>query len=846
MKKLVLLLTLVTVSVSFARPNSHTNLVFGNGFGGASYNNNEYSVAGDAQSWAGFGNSDSSIYPIVMDQGATITFEARTVSGNPANCRIRFERLPYPDVDPAYDTASITIADGTLTTYTVNIPAPADSTSDTLEAGQTYSSFLFYNESFDEVIFMTNFIISGLDDSDSSAPTPSPMTFASAPSTVSDGSIEMTATTASDDNNVEYYFACTTDSNFDSGWQSSAEYTAEGLTAATTYEFTVQARDTSYAENSTAVSAAASATTSGADNEAPSPNPSTATAEVTAATIKITAAVSTDDSGVEYKFTNTSGNGPSSDWQSSNIYVAAGLDASTEYTYSVQARDLSAAQNATTAGSVTATTASISETSIEKSLTNLSGTSDDGVTIHDLAGEGFEVNTTASSKAITFNNTGVIFDIAGSGDAGRNNISTIADNFDAVDFTFEVTVTRSANSQQAFFGVGTAVEGGWGLPDLDQAGGAYVLQMQEGDNSTYKVTNLGATTWNPEDDAANAASPLGTHRLQLVGDATARTFTISVDENYTSGDFVADSVQGSISFDDIWDTSAQPTQNPNYDSDEVVYVPGGQTPSGASNDGAWEEAAGGGGGASYTYPATGGADDDGGYLQIDSTSGAWAVGVVSTDRNDPDGKLLPIANYGIAGDELITFEMDMKEFDNPSGSATAGVKIEWYDTNGSQISNTGDMKKQLTSEWATYRWNAGVPTDAVYVVIVPVQHDALSAGYDNLGFVPNPSISGEIATVSKLIVGGDEGVVFKDFSITVDGGAVVVDPFSISSISSITGGSVITWAGQSGVTYDVEYKTSLVGGTWTTTVSGVAGSDGAVSATSDVDAASAFFRVIGQ
>ena len=320
---------------------------------------------------------------------------------------------------------------------------------------------------------------------------------------MSDDSITMTATSATDASGVEYYFACTTDSTFDSGWQSSAsEWTATGLTADTTYSFTVQVRDTSYAENTTTASAAASATTSGADTEAPTPNPSTATAEATAATIKITAAVATDASGVEYKFTNTSGNGPSSDWQSSNIYVASGLDASTEYTYSVQARDLSAAQNATTAGSVTATTASISETSIEKSLTNLSGTSDDGVTIHDLAGEGFEVNSTASGKAITFNNTGVIFDIAGSGDAGRNNISTIADNFDAVDFTFEVTVTRSANSQQAFFGVGTAVEGGWGLPDLDQAGGAYVLQMQEGDNSTYKVTNLGATTWNPEDDAA--------------------------------------------------------------------------------------------------------------------------------------------------------------------------------------------------------------------------------------------------------------------------------------------------------------------------------------------------------
>ena len=54
MKKLVLLLTLVTVSVSFARPNSHTNLVFGNGFGGASFNNNEYSVPVGSESWAGF------------------------------------------------------------------------------------------------------------------------------------------------------------------------------------------------------------------------------------------------------------------------------------------------------------------------------------------------------------------------------------------------------------------------------------------------------------------------------------------------------------------------------------------------------------------------------------------------------------------------------------------------------------------------------------------------------------------------------------------------------------------------------------------------------------------------
>ena len=221
-----------------------------------------------------------------------------------------------------------------------------------------------------------------------------------APATVSDDSITMTATAATDTSGVEYYFACTTDSNFDSGWQSDAEYTVTGLTASTTYSFTVQVRDTSYAENTTTASAAASATTSGADNTPPSPNPTSATADATAATIQITASPSTDASGVEYKFTNTAGSGPSSDWQSSNVYTASGLEPGTAYTYSVQARDLSAAQNATTAGSVSATTLSISETSLTSALTNLSGTSDDGVTIHDLADEGFEVASTIPIKRL--------------------------------------------------------------------------------------------------------------------------------------------------------------------------------------------------------------------------------------------------------------------------------------------------------------------------------------------------------------------------------------------------------------------------------------------------------------
>ncbi len=70
----------------------------------------------------------------------------------------------------------------------------------------------------------------------------------------------MTATVATDESSVEYFFAnVTTGTN--SGWQADAAYEDTGLVAATTYGYTVQARDTSSNQNTTAASAAASATT---------------------------------------------------------------------------------------------------------------------------------------------------------------------------------------------------------------------------------------------------------------------------------------------------------------------------------------------------------------------------------------------------------------------------------------------------------------------------------------------------------------------------------------------------------------------------------------------------------
>ena len=104
---------------------------------------------------------------------------------------------------------------------------------------------------------------------DYTAPTPDPMTWASAPSADSDSAISMTATTAVDAiSTVEYNFVCVVGGTgcSNSGWQSGTSYTANGLAASTSYTFQVVARD--QAGNETSPSGSASAST-----DAPPPPP---------------------------------------------------------------------------------------------------------------------------------------------------------------------------------------------------------------------------------------------------------------------------------------------------------------------------------------------------------------------------------------------------------------------------------------------------------------------------------------------------------------------------------------------------------------------------------------------
>ncbi|MCH7225124.1 hypothetical protein [Haloferula sp. A504] len=101
------------------------------------------------------------------------------------------------------------------------------------------------------------------DPADVTPPSPSTMTFSTAPIAITPTSITMTATTATDPYGVEYFFDETSGNpgGSDSGWQDSPTYLDTGLDPNTEYTYTVIARDKSLAQNPTTASSPASATT---------------------------------------------------------------------------------------------------------------------------------------------------------------------------------------------------------------------------------------------------------------------------------------------------------------------------------------------------------------------------------------------------------------------------------------------------------------------------------------------------------------------------------------------------------------------------------------------------------
>jgi len=99
---------------------------------------------------------------------------------------------------------------------------------------------------------------------DMTPPDPNIMTWASEPNAVAGtNSITMTATTATDENGVEYYFKNVTLPTHNSTWQPSPTYVDTELQPGTEYTYQVKARDISPNKNETQYSAPASAVAQG-------------------------------------------------------------------------------------------------------------------------------------------------------------------------------------------------------------------------------------------------------------------------------------------------------------------------------------------------------------------------------------------------------------------------------------------------------------------------------------------------------------------------------------------------------------------------------------------------------
>lgn len=102
-----------------------------------------------AEAWAGWANTNTDMYPMSFASGGTVKFKASAENGD-VDVYFRFERLPYPDVDPAFSTDTVTLS-GEARNYCVDIAdRPAD---------QTYSSFLLYTTTQDVYFGMTDVVV---------------------------------------------------------------------------------------------------------------------------------------------------------------------------------------------------------------------------------------------------------------------------------------------------------------------------------------------------------------------------------------------------------------------------------------------------------------------------------------------------------------------------------------------------------------------------------------------------------------------------------------------------------------------------------------------------------------
>ena len=122
-------------------------------------------------------------------------------------------------------------------------------------------------------------------------------------------------------------------------------------------------------------------------------------------------------------------------------------------------------------------------------------------------------------------------------DGNRSYLRTIEDDYATVDFTAEITVTIPAGgpAQTAFFGLGVGDRNPAQFNAPTVIPNIYAEAANEGfANAFFRANDNGI-----DQPLVRPAAGAGTHRLQLVWDATSGTATLSIHRYYTGGPFVA-------------------------------------------------------------------------------------------------------------------------------------------------------------------------------------------------------------------------------------------------------------------------------------------------------------------
>ena len=119
-----------------------------------------YTLPSGAEAWGGFANSNISLYPMTFSDPGYVSFTGAVPTGGTADISFRFEFKAYPDVDPAYDTSTITLEGSQKTTYTIEVPS---------QGNRSFSSLIMYVSPRDTPVLLESVVISSDTNQESTA-----------------------------------------------------------------------------------------------------------------------------------------------------------------------------------------------------------------------------------------------------------------------------------------------------------------------------------------------------------------------------------------------------------------------------------------------------------------------------------------------------------------------------------------------------------------------------------------------------------------------------------------------------------------------------------------------------